>query len=95
MREQQKVKNVRRNPNVSLSIETENVNAIGLMEYLVIYGTATIEEGGAADLLQQLAYTYIGPDAGKFPPGDDHPPGYITRITPTRYSGVGPWAGNT
>ena len=88
----QKLKNVRRDPRVSLSIETENVNAAGLQEYLVVHGTARVTEGGAAELLQQLAFQYIGPDVGKFPPGDNPmPPGFITRITPTRFSGVGPW----
>lgn len=90
--EYQKVKNVRRDPRVSISFETESVNAQGLNEYLVVHGTARIEEGGAAELLQKLAYLYIGPDVGKFPPGDAQmPAGYITRITPQRYSGVGPW----
>jgi hypothetical protein len=35
---------------------------MGLTEYLVIYGTARITEGGAAGLLQRLARTYLGPD---------------------------------
>jgi PPOX class probable F420-dependent enzyme len=93
LREHQKVKNVRRDPRVSLSIETETVNAQGLTEYLVVHGTARIDEGGAPELLQRLAYVYIGPDVGRFPPMDNPPPGYITRIKPTRYSGVGPWVG--
>ena len=50
--EYRKVKNVRRDPRVSLSIETDSVNAQGLTEYLVVHGTARIEEGGAAELLQ-------------------------------------------
>ena len=65
--------------------------AIGLNEYLVIYGTARITEGGAAELLQRLARTYLGPDV-RFPPMDSPPPGYITHITVDRVSGVGPWA---
>jgi PPOX class probable F420-dependent enzyme len=92
----QKLKNIRRNPKVSLSIETENVNAAGLQEYLVVHGRARVTEGGAAELLQRLAYQYIGPDVGKFPPDDTPmPPGYITRITPERFSGVGPWVGSS
>jgi PPOX class probable F420-dependent enzyme len=88
----QKLKNVRREPRVSVSFETDSVNAAGLNEYLVVHGTARVEEGGAAELLQKFAYVYIGPDVGKFPPGDaPMPPGFITRITPQRYSGVGPW----
>jgi hypothetical protein len=30
-------------------------------QYLVIYGTARITEGGAPELLQELARTYLGP----------------------------------
>jgi PPOX class probable F420-dependent enzyme len=87
----QKVKNIRRDGRVSLSIETKNQNEMGLVEYLVIKGTARITEGGAVELLRELAKTYLGPDAN-FLPGDDLPAGYITRITPDRISGVGPWA---
>src|ERR1700748_3064649 len=64
---------------------------MGLNEYLVIYGTARITEGGAAELLQRLARTYLGPDV-RFPPMDSPPPGYITYIRVDRVSGVGPRA---
>jgi PPOX class probable F420-dependent enzyme len=86
-----KVQNCERDPRVVLSIEGENVNPIGLREYLVVRGSARVQEGGAAELLQRLAHVYIGPDA-VFPPGEDHPPGYVLRITPERLGGVGPWA---
>jgi hypothetical protein len=87
----QKVKNSRRDGRVALALETKNQNAMGLVEYLLIKGTARITEGGAVELLRELAKTYIGPDAD-FLPGDGLPPGYITRITVDRISGVGPWA---
>ena len=58
LREQQKLRNVRRDPRVSLSLETGATNAMGLREYLVVHGRATIEEGGAPELLQGLAHTY-------------------------------------
>jgi PPOX class probable F420-dependent enzyme len=89
--EHRKVRNIRNDSRVAVSIETGNRNAMGLNEYLVIYGTARITEGGAAELLQKLARTYLGPDA-RFPPMDDPPPGYITHIRVDRISGVGPWA---
>jgi PPOX class probable F420-dependent enzyme len=89
--EHQKVRNVRRDPRVSLSIETTETHENGLTRYLVVYGTARITEGGAADLLQQLAYTYIGPGV-KFPPMPNPPPGYVMHVAPERFSGVGPWA---
>ena len=92
MPENRKVRNIRADARVALSIETTTRNAYGLMEYLVIYGTARITEGGAAALLQRLAHTYIGPDV-TFPPGPDPRPGFITRIGVDRIAGVGPWAG--
>jgi PPOX class probable F420-dependent enzyme len=90
--EHQKVRNVRRDPRVALSIEGSGRNAVGLDEYLVVYGTARITEGGAPELLQRLAERYIGPGV-KFPPMDDPPPGVITRIAVDRVAGVGPWTG--
>jgi PPOX class probable F420-dependent enzyme len=57
--EHRKVRNIRNDSRVALSIETDKRNAIGLNEYLVIYGTARITEGGAAELLQKLAHTYL------------------------------------
>ena len=87
----QKVKNLRRDPRVSLSIETDRSNEIGLVEYLVVHGQARVTEGGAPELLQRLAHVYLGPDV-KFPPMPDPPPGVVVRITPERYGGVGPWA---
>jgi PPOX class probable F420-dependent enzyme len=89
--EHRKIRNIRRDPRVALSVETANLNPIGLTEYLVVHGRARITEGGAAELLQRLAHTYLGPDV-KFPPVDDPPPGYITRIAVERIGGVGPWA---
>ena len=87
----QKVKNVEREPMVAISIEGTGVGEGGLREYLVIRGTARVQEGGAAELLQRLAHVYLGPDV-KFPPMDDPPPGYVIRTTPERVGGNGPWA---
>jgi hypothetical protein len=75
----------------SLSIEAGTRNAIGLDEYVVIHGRARITEGGAPELLQRLAHTYLGPDV-KFPTMDHPPPGFITHIAVQRIGGVGPWA---
>ena len=89
--EHRKVRNIRQDPRVALSIETASRNEIGLQEYLVVYGQARITEGGAPELLQRLAHVYLGPDV-RFPPIDDPPAGYVMRITPERVGGVGPWA---
>jgi PPOX class probable F420-dependent enzyme len=88
--EHRKIRNIRNDSRVALSVETGNRNNIGLTEYLVVYGTARVTEGGAPELLQELAHTYLGPDV-KFPPMDNPPPGYITRIAVDRVAGVGPW----
>jgi hypothetical protein len=63
-----------------------------LTEYAVLYGKARIQEGGAPELLQRLAEVYIRPGI-KFPPMDNPPPGYVTRIRVDRVEGVGPWTG--
>ena len=88
--QQQKVRNIARDPRVALSIESDVTNALGLREYLVVHGTARLEEGGAAELLQRLAHVYLGPDV-RFPPMDNPPPGVIARISVERIGGVGDW----
>ena len=87
----QKVRNVERDPRVVLSIEGTDLSDMGLRQYLVVHGNARVEEGGAPEVLQRLAHTYLGPDV-KFPPMDDPPPGYVIRTTPERFGGVGPWS---
>lgn len=94
LRPQQKLRNIARDPRVTLSLEGARTNAIGLREYLVVHGRARIEEGGAPEWLQHLARTYIGPDA-VFPPMPDPPAGHRVVITPERVGGVGPWASRT
>jgi PPOX class probable F420-dependent enzyme len=86
-----KIENMERDPRVALSIEAEGANEFGLRHYLIAYGRARITEGGAPQLLQRLAETYLGPGT-VFPPMPDPPPGYVTHITVERLAGVGPWA---
>ena len=90
--ETHKVKNIRRDGRVALTFECNTRSAMGLAEYLVVYGQAAIEEGGAAELLQKLAWVYLVPGV-KFPTMDNPPPGFINRIKVQRISGVGPWTG--
>ena len=91
LRPQQKLRNIRRDPRVVLSLEGTETTSIGLREYLVVHGRGRIEEGGAAAWLQHLAHTYLGPDV-VFPPMADPPPGHRTVITVERLGGVGPWS---
>ena len=90
MPEQRKLRNLRRDPRIALSVPSTTRNEWGLLEYLVVYGTARVTEGGAAEMLQRLAHTYLGPDV-VFPGMPDPPAGFVTRISPERIGGVGPW----
>jgi PPOX class probable F420-dependent enzyme len=87
--EDQKVRNIRRDPRVSLSIEAEG-DQMGMRHYLVVEGTATITEGGAPALLSDLAQRYVGPGT-IFPPMPDPPEGFVIRVAPTKVRGMGPW----
>jgi PPOX class probable F420-dependent enzyme len=88
----QKIKNIRRDPRVALSLLSDKSNAMGMREYVVVYGDARVTEGGAVNLLQRLAPIYLGPGGEYPPPAMRNIPGYITRITPARFAGIGPWA---
>ncbi len=84
-----KLKNVRRDPRIALSIASPTKNAIGLQEYAVIYGEARVQEGGAPEVVRRLANIYLAPDSA-FPPASS-PPGYTMRISVQRITGIGPW----
>lgn len=88
--EYRKVRNVRRDGRVALTIVSPERDAGAVMRpYLSIKGTARIVEGGAPELLAELAEV-LAPDTG-FPP-DDAPPGLLTRIRIDKVGGIGPWA---
>ncbi|MDN5858391.1 MAG: PPOX class F420-dependent oxidoreductase [Pseudonocardia sp.] len=86
-----KVRNLERDPRIVLSFAGPARNAIGMQDYLVVHGMATVVAGGAADLLRRLAKVYNGPDA-EFPLPADAPPGWVVRIAVDRIGGHGPWA---
>ena len=87
-----KVQNMQREPRVALSMIGHGKNALGLQEYLVVYGQARITEGGGADLLQRLASTYIGRGVVFRPEPICSQPGFITHIKPERFTCTGPWS---
>ena len=90
--ENKKVANIRRDPRVSICLQANTKSAYGLTEYAVLYGEAHIQEGGAPELLQRLANVYFGPRV-KYPPMDNPPQGFVTRLRVDRIAGVGPWTG--
>lgn len=87
---QRKLQNLRRDPRVAISFESTEANPVGMKHYLVVHGTARVTEGGAAELLHELAQVYVGPGT-VFPPMDNPPPGFLSHITVERVSGNGPW----
>lgn len=91
LHDQRKLRNLRKDPRVAISMQGTKLNEWGLLEYLVVHGTAEITQGGAPELLQEYAKRYLGPDV-KFPAMPDPPPGYVTRIRVDQVKGMGSWA---
>ncbi|MDV3125019.1 PPOX class F420-dependent oxidoreductase [Mycobacterium sp. 21AC1] len=88
--EHKKVRNIRRDPRVAVTIvDPGHVGAV-MRPYLAITGTARVVEGGAPEVLRGLAQNLAHPDA-HFPP-DDAPAGWVTRIRIDKVGGVGPWS---
>lgn len=87
--EHKKVRNVRNDPRVAVTIVSTDDPGPAMRPYLAVYGTARIVEGGAPELLKELAQTLSDPTV--FPP-DNAPPGFLTRIRIEKVSGIGPWA---
>ncbi|MGV9797175.1 PPOX class F420-dependent oxidoreductase [Mycobacterium sp. NPDC003449] len=87
--EYRKTRNIRRDPRVALTIVGEA--APGQQRpYLSVEGTARIVEGGAPELLTELAEALLG-SSEHFPPPNS-PDGLLTRIRIDKVGGLGPWA---
>jgi PPOX class probable F420-dependent enzyme len=89
MFDQPKCRNLRRDPRVAISFRTGAIGSMGLDQYFVLHGKARLTEGGAPELLQQLAQTYIGPGT-VYPPFPNPPAGWIIHITVERITGSDP-----
>src|SRR5215218_3696889 len=87
----QKLWSVERDRRVTISLEGTEASDIRMPHYLVAHGRGRIEDGGAPELIQRLARTYVGPNV-TFPPMPDPPPGFVLRVTPERIGGTGPWS---
>ncbi|CAM3610694.1 PPOX class F420-dependent oxidoreductase [Mycobacterium frederiksbergense] len=86
----QKVRNIRRDPRVTATILAP-AQPGQRRQYLSVTGTARIVEGGAPELLKELAIALLGSDE-HFPPADA-PDGFLTRIRIESVGGQGPWVG--
>ncbi len=90
-----KVKNLRTNPKVIISIEDDETNHAGLHQHLLLRGTTHIvdDQALAADFMDEMSQKYLGvPD---LPLTDlrapDAPPQALIRVTIDQVGGVGPW----
>jgi PPOX class probable F420-dependent enzyme len=83
-----KLRNIARDPRVSITVELPTVSAEGLQHHLVIEGRARLTPGGAGPLLQELAHVYLGPDVVF--PGPDAPDGFVLRTSADKVRGVYP-----
>ncbi|AIC71972.1 PPOX class F420-dependent oxidoreductase [Mycobacteroides abscessus] len=84
-----KLRNIRRDPHVALTVLAPSQPG-QQREYLAVTGSARVVEGGAPELLSQLAIALLGSDE-HFPPPNS-PEGYLTRIRVESVGGHGPWA---
>ena len=85
---QRKLANVRRDPRVVLSFHAKEYDGHGLWPYAVIEGRVDrIVEGGALEVMDRLAVTYLGP--GQRYPLRDAPEGVVLHVRPERVYGQG------
>jgi PPOX class probable F420-dependent enzyme len=84
--EYQKTRNIRRDPRVALTIVSKD-HPGQQTPYLSIVGTARIVEGGAPELLTELAEAMLG-SSEHFPPPNS-PAGLLTRIRIDKVGGYG------
>jgi PPOX class probable F420-dependent enzyme len=86
--EYKKTRNIRREPRVAATIMAP-AKPGQQTQYLSIVGTARIVEGGAPELLTELAEVMLG-SSEHFPPPNS-PAGLLTRIRIEKVGGLGPW----
>jgi PPOX class probable F420-dependent enzyme len=87
--DQRKLENLRRDPRITLSFEAHESGGAPLHPYLVIQGRATVIPGGALDVMDRLAPSYLGPGATF--PMREVPPGFTVLVDVDRVYGVGDW----
>jgi PPOX class probable F420-dependent enzyme len=94
MRDNVKLKNIRRDPRVALSFDVAREPGVWINPYAVVYALAAVEPSPYIwDLMTRHAKAYVAPDA-QVPVPEEPEPGFIVRYSVTRISGIGPWATN-
>jgi PPOX class probable F420-dependent enzyme len=88
--DQRKLRNVRRDPRVTLSFVAKEFTGQGLWPYAVVQGRVDrITEGGALAVMDRLSEHYLG--AGQRYPMREVPDGVVLHVTIDRVYGQGPW----
>src|SRR5690606_13081669 len=83
-------RNLALNSRIVLSVEDCERNDRGFQRHLVIHGHAVLERGPDPDLMDRLAYKYLG--LARHPLAlRDSPTAVVVRVRIDRISGVGPW----
>lgn len=90
-----KITNLRRDPTISLSMESPDANAVGMRYHLVIAGHAEIETDGYAELMDRLTRRYTGADRFFLDLHSGNIDFRQVRVYPHRIAGFGPWTGWT
>ena len=84
-----KLKNIRRDPRVAISLQYPDKHPqLGIQQFVVLYGEARVEEGGAPELIRRLAEIYVGPNTNLAT--ENVPRGYVLRTRVKRIAGVRP-----
>lgn len=88
---QRKLRNLRRDPQVTLSFEADTGNDVGMWHYLVLHGRATVTKAAVRSCSTGWRRPTFAPGAVS-PPMPAPPPGFVTHISVSRVGGSGPWA---
>jgi PPOX class probable F420-dependent enzyme len=91
MRDNVKLRNMRRDPRVVLTFDGPREPGVWINPYAAIYATATVEPSTRVwELMTKHAKAYVSPDA-EVPEPEGAEPGFIVKYAITRISGIGPW----
>lgn len=89
-----KVRNLRVNPRVVVSVEDDVRNSRGFQHHLIVHGRAAVHAGPDPDLMDRLARKYSG--LARHPLALRDSPGCaIVRVGVERIAGLGPWVDHT
>jgi PPOX class probable F420-dependent enzyme len=85
-----KVRNIRRDPRVVLSIEDESRNLAGTQQHLLLWGRAYVIGGADRDLCDELGRVYVGRADHPLNLGDSET-AVTVAVSVERLGGNGPW----